>query len=319
MLDVDTGVDDTLAILYAALRPEIELVAVGAVWGNVEVETATRNSLYALALVGADVPVAAGAARPSNGRPPVYAHHVHGDDGQGNAGDPSFRGEPSTSTAAEQLVALARAAPGELDVVAVGPLTNLALAVGLCPELPTLVRGVTIMGGAALAPGNVTPVAEANIHSDPEAAAVVFAAAWPLTVVPLDVTMRTLLTEAQREQLAAGGAVARYVAGILDFYMDFFAAQAFGERLCCMHDVLAVAIAADLLEPRLAPVVFARVDAGDGPGRGQTIFDLRSRYRGFPEQPGARCRVVLDCDTSYTEPVVRTLLAAGDSRIEAHA
>ena len=318
MLDVDTGIDDTLALLYAALHPAVELVAATAVWGNVEVETATRNTLHALALAGAgSVPVAPGAAGPLSGRAPVYAHHVHGADGQGNAGDPSFAGAPAPLHAAEQIVACARARAGELELVATGPLTNLALALGLCPALPRLVRGVTIMGGAALAPGNVTPLAEANIWCDPEAAQAVFAADWLLTVVPLDVTMRTLISEPERQRLLAAGGIAGYVGRILDFYFDFFAAEAFAERAACMHDVLAVAVAAGTLEPTLMPTVQASVDSGEGPGRGQTIFDLRGRYRGFPAQPGARCRVVLESDTGFAAPLVELLCAAGPSRIAA--
>ena len=318
LLDVDTGVDDTMALLYAALHPAIELVAAGAVWGNVEVETATRNTLHALAISGAaTVPVARGAAGPITGRPAVYAHHVHGADGQGNAGDPTFAGTPAPLSAAEQIVATAQARPGEIELVATGPLTNLALALALCPELPGLVRGVTIMGGAALAPGNVTPVAEANIWCDPESAHAVFAGAWQLTVVPLDVTMRTLLTEADRQRLLSAGGIAAYVGRILDFYFDFFADNAFGERLCCMHDVLAVAIAAGTLEPTRAPIVDATIDTGDGIGRGQSIFDLRGLYQGFPPQPGSHCRVVLECDPTFAADVLELLCNAGPSRIEA--
>ena len=168
VLDVDTGIDDTIALLFAALHPEVELIAAGAVWGNVEVETATRNTLH---------------AGPLSGRPAVHAHHVHGDDGQGNAGDRAFTGTAAPIGAAEQIVSVARARPGQVELVATGPLTNVALALGLCPELPRLFRGVTIMGGAALAPGNVTPVAEANVWCDPEAAHAVFGADWLLTVV----------------------------------------------------------------------------------------------------------------------------------------
>jgi purine nucleosidase len=311
VLDVDTGIDDTIAILYAALHPDIDLVAAGSVWGNVEVEKATRNTLHALGMAGAHaVPVAAGAAGPLAGRPAVYAHHVHGQDGQGNIGEPSFSGKPASLTAAEQIIELARKRPRELEVVATGPLTNLALALGLCPELPALVRGVTIMGGAALAPGNVTEVAEANIWCDPEAARAVFAADWLLTVVPLDVTMRTLLTEADQAKLLEAGGSAAYVGRMLDCYFDFFAAEAFDARLACMHDVLAVAVAAGTLEPTLMPTVRAVVDTRDGPGLGQTIFDLRGRYRGFPAQEGAHCRVVLDCDIGFAAPVVALLCAA---------
>jgi purine nucleosidase len=316
MLDVDAGIDDTIALLYAALHPEIELVAAGSVWGNVEVQQSTRNTLHALAMAGADaVPVAAGAAGPISGRPPVYAHHVHGDDGQGNFCTREFAGAPTSLTAAEQIATMARARPGEVELVATGPLTNLALALGLLPELPNLVRGVTIMGGAALAPGNVTPLAEANIWCDPEAAYAVFAADWRLTVVPLDVTMRTLLSEGDRQRLLGVGGIAGYVGQMLDFYFEFFAANAFGDRRSCIHDVLAVAVAAGTLEPTLMPTVQATVDTGDGPGRGQTIFDLRGRYRNFPPQLGAHCRVVLESDASFASRIVEFLCAAGPSRI----
>jgi purine nucleosidase len=315
-MDVDAGIDDTIALLYAALHPGIDLTGAGSVWGNVEVAQSTRNTLHALAMVGLDtVPVAAGAAAPIAGRPAVFAHHVHGDDGQGNIGDRTFTGVPAPISAAEQIIALAESRPGELELVATGPLTNVAIALALRPDLSRMLRGVTIMGGAALAPGNVTEAAEANIWCDPEAAKAVFAADWRLTVVPLDVTMRTLLTEHDRQVLLAGDGIAAYVGRMLDFYFDFFAAQAFGQRLACMHDVLAVAIAAGTLAPTLMPTVNATIDTSDGPGRGQTIFDLRGRYRDFPVQSGAHCQVVLDCDTSFAAPVVELLCAAGPSRI----
>jgi purine nucleosidase len=315
LLDCDTGIDDTMAILYAALHPYIELVGVGSVWGNVDVTIATRNSLHAVALAGRpEVPVAQGAARPIAGHPPVFAYHVHGDDGQGNAGDPDFDATPVPGSAADQIIRLAKRYPGELHLVAVGPLTNVAIALASCPELPQLLHQVTIMGGAAGAPGNVTPVAEANIWCDPEAAAAVFRAPWDLTMVGLDVTMRTLLTEEHRSKLLQGGPIARYVGGMLDFYFDFFATEAFGERRSCMHDALAVAIAGGTLTPDLAPVVRAEVDTTDGPGRGQTICDLRGRYMGYPEQEEARCRVVLESDTGFADDVVQLLLESGQGR-----
>ena len=317
LLDCDTGVDDTLAILYAALHPDIDLLAVGSVWGNVDVDTATRNSLHTVAMAGQpEVPVARGAAGPITGRPAEFAPHVHGADGQGNRGTGRPVQPAAEGTAAEQIIRVAREHPGEAELVAVGPLTNVALALGLCPELPSLLRGVTVMGGAALAPGNVTEVAEANIWHDPEAAAAVFAADWPLTMVGLDVTMTTTLDGGQLDRLGTGGSLARYVAGIIELYAGFFAETAFGERRSCMHDLLAVAIAAGTLVPDVAPVVHARVDTGDGPGRGQTICDLRGRYMGYPEQPGARCRVVLECDPAFGDQVVELLVAAGDAAID---
>lgn len=317
MLDVDTGIDDTLALLYAALHPEVRLIGATAVWGNVAVEIAARNTAHAFAMAGVgDLPVASGAAGPLTGGPADYGYFVHGDDGQGNTGDPDFEADLAPDAAAEQIIRIARQHPGEVELVAVGPMTNVALALGLCPELPSLLRGVTIMGGAALAPGNRTPVAEANIWHDPEAALAVFSAPWPLTVVPLDVTMRTLLTETDRQRLLAAGGIAGYVGRMLDFYFAYFHEEAFAERSSCIHDVLAVAIAAGTLTPRLAPTVTGTVDAGDGPGRGQTIFDMRGCYRGYPPQDGARCRVVLEVDPGFVEELVELLCAAGPSRIE---
>lgn len=316
VLDCDTGVDDTLAILYAALHPAVDLLGVGAVWGNVDVPLATRNSLNVLHLAGRpEVPVARGADRPLLQTEPVFAYHVHGDDGQGNAGTTSTHGEPVRESAAEQIVRLAREHPGEVEIVAVGPLTNVALALGLCPELPRLVRGITIMGGAALAPGNVTEVAEANIWCDPDAAAAVFNADWPLTMVGLDVTMRTTLDDGHRERLATGGTLGEYVAGILDHYIGYFAAEAFGERRSCMHDALAVAVAAGTLVPSLAPTVRAHVST-EGSTRGQTVCDLRGMYMGYPAQEEARCTVVLETDPAFADTVVDLLVAAGDAAVD---
>jgi purine nucleosidase len=316
ILDCDTGCDDTMAILFAALHPEIDLLGVGAVWGNVSNDIAARNSSHTVAMVGRpDIPVARGAAGPVTGRPAIFAYHVHGDDGQGNVGDPDYSPTLVSESAAEQIVRLVRENPGEVEIIAVGPLTNVALALGLDAELPSLVRGITIMGGAALAPGNVSPAAEANIICDPEAASAVFNAPWRLRMVGLDVTMRTLLTERHREHLLESGSVGRYVGRMLDFYFDFFAENAFGERASCMHDALAVAIGADILRPTLAPTVRALVDTSDGPARGQTICDLRGMYMGFPEQEGAHCEVVLESDPHYADVVVDLIAAAGDSAL----
>jgi purine nucleosidase len=316
LLDCDTGVDDALAIAYAALSPGIDLVAVGSVWGNIEVEQATRNSLHVLDLAGAsDVPVAPGSAGPIDGSPAVYAHHVHGPDGQGGAAPQVAARHAASRSAAEQMIDVCRNAPGEIEIVAVGPLTNVAVALALDPELPKHARGLTIMGGAALAPGNVTPMAEANIWCDPVAARAAFEAPWSVTVMPLDVTMRVRLTEAHRTRLAAAdGRLGPYLAGALDFYFGFFEKAAFGERQSAMHDVLAVAVAAGHLVPILAPVVSATVDTSWGPSRGATICDLRGRYMGYPEQPDGRARVVLEVPSGFEEVVVSTLIE-GSARV----
>lgn len=312
VLDCDTGIDDAMAIIYAALHEDIDLVGVGAVWGNVAVGHAAANSLDALEMAGASgVPVAVGAAGPVDGTAPVFAPHVHGASGRGPLPAAAPVGQPIADHAARQIVRVVREHPGEVMIVAVGPLTNVALALALEPALPSLARGITVMGGAAAAPGNVTPAAEANIWCDPVAAHAVFAAEWHLTLVPLDVTMRVLLTEEHRLRLAeAGSETAAHVASITDYYFDFFAREAFGQRCSPMHDVLALAVGAGTWSTVSAPTVHATVDTSDGPSRGATIVDLRGRYRGFPEQEGARCTVALDVEPGFPEHFLTVVTGA---------
>ncbi|MDQ0614061.1 purine nucleosidase [Microbacterium sp. W4I4] len=305
IIDCDPGVDDTMALMYAALHPDIELLAVGTVWGNVDVVTGTRNALHTLQMVGAaDVPVAQGAAGPMVGAEPEFAGYVHGEDGQGNAYDGAPVYDVAPIGAAQQIVEIARRHPGEVRLVAVGPLTNLAAALVLEPDLPSLVDGVSIMGGAALAPGNATSVAEANIWHDAEAAAAVFRAKWDIIMVGLDVTMKVLITPERRAVLDNGGSAGRYLSTIMQFYGDFCAATAFGTWNATMHDTLAVAAAAGTLIVREAPVVNVEVDYSGGPSHGSTLCDLRGRYMGFPSQEGAHCTVLLDIDDSIADDVV---------------
>ncbi|WP_432974053.1 nucleoside hydrolase [Dactylosporangium sp. CA-233914] len=308
ILDCDTGVDDTMAIMYAALHPDIELLGVGSVWGNVDVPTATRNTIHTLELVGAGhVPVAQGAAGPLLRTPNYFGYHVHGDDGQGNAYDHAPVGPAAPTTAAQQIVEIVRANPGEVWLVPVGPLTNIATALALAPELPELVAGVSIMGGAALAPGNTSPAAEANIAHDPEAAAAVFRAPWPIIMVGLDVTMKVLITPERRAVLDAGGPTAQYMSRIMQFYGEFFEKTTFGTWAATMHDTLAVAAAAGTLKIRSAPNVNVEVDCSGGPSRGATVCDMRGIYAGFPPQPGAHCQVLLDVDDSIADEVIELI------------
>lgn len=312
ILDCDTGVDDTMAIMYAALHPEIDLIGMTTVWGNVDVPLATRNTLRVLELVGrGDVPVAQGAAGPISGGPAEFAYEVHGRDGQGGASDgaiPARAAEPVS--APQHIVDLVRAHPGEVWLVPVGPLTNIAAALAIDPELPSLVAGVSLMGGTTAAPGNVTPVAEANIWHDAEAAAAVFRAPWNIIMAGLDVTMRVIITPEHDARLAAGGQAGRYMSRIMQHYGEFYREHAFGTWGCAMHDTIAVAAAAGTLDVRLAPVVHVDVDASGGPGHGQTIADLRGAYRGYPEQEGAHCAVLLEIDGGIADAVVDLIAAA---------
>lgn len=310
VLDCDTGIDDTMALLYAALHPEIDLLAVGSVWGNVDVQTATRNTIHTLEMVGkGHVPVAPGAAGPLSGAEAVFANYVHGDDGQGNTYDGAPVGPAAPTTAAQQIIDLVHANPGEVWLVPVGPLTNIAIALALDPDLPRLVAGVSVMGGNALAPGNATPAAEANIAHDAEAAAAVFRAPWPIVMAGLDVTMKVLITPQRRAVLDEGGAVARYLSRIMQFYGDFYADSLFGSWMAAMHDTIAVAAAAGTLTVNTAPVVNVEVDCSGGPSHGATVCDLRGIYAGFPPQEGAHCKVLLDVDDSIADDVLALIAA----------
>ena len=309
ILDCDPGVDDTMALMYAALHPDIELMAVGTVWGNVDVATATRNAIHTLEMIdAAHVPVAPGAAQPLRGTEPQYGYFVHGDDGQGNAYDGEPVGPATTTTAPQQLIDIARAHPGQAWLVAVGPLTNIAVALALEPELPRLVAGISIMGGSALAPGNATPVAEANIWHDTEAASAVFGADWTIIMAGLDATMKVLITPKRRAVLDGGGKAAQYLSRILQFYGEF-CAKTFGAWNATMHDTIAVAAAAGTITVNEGPVAHVEIDCSDGPSRGATVCDLRGNYAGYPPQDGAHCTVLLDIDDAIADDVVALIAA----------
>ncbi|MEU2198991.1 nucleoside hydrolase [Isoptericola sp. NPDC019482] len=308
-LDCDTGVDDSLALAYLLAAPEVDLVGVGSVSGNIDARQGAVNSLDLLALAGRDdVPVAVGAHDPLVGSYDGGAPSVHGRNGVGDVALPPSGREVTAESAVELLLRLSHEHAGLLRVVAVGPLTNLALALRADPTLPERVLDVTVMGGAALHPGNVTPAAEANIAKDPEAAAEVLAVDWDVTLVPLDVTMAHVFEEADRKALLeAGTALAPWLGEVLDLYFGFHV-PTFGRRCSALHDPLAAAIAVGGVTPTVAPRVPVVVDATDGPGRGQTVCDLRGLYAGYPDVPGARTRVVLATDAPLAPHLVERLL-----------
>jgi purine nucleosidase len=315
-LDCDTGIDDALAIAYllAAAADEssgIEIVGIGSVSGNVSAAVGASNTLDLISLSGRDdIPVAVGAHHPQGGSFRGGAPHVHGDNGVGDVEIAKSAASVADESAEELLVRLAHEHAGELRVIAIGPLTNIAAALRLDPTLPTLVKELTLMGGAALVPGNITPVAEANIANDADAAAEVFAAGWFITMVPLDVTMTNVLLEHERQTLIdSGRPVAVAVGHMLDYYFEFYVGV-YGHRASALHDPLAVAVALGEVALKTAPVVRVLVDDTAGPGRGQTICDLRGIYNGFPEQSGAHTRVVLELEENFAPTLLARLLAA---------
>jgi inosine-uridine nucleoside N-ribohydrolase len=276
ILDVDTGIDDALALALAVRHPGIRLEAVLTVAGNVGVDLTTRNTLTVLDWLGAThVPVAAGADAPLRG-PLREASEWHGADGLGGAALPRTR-RTALDDAVGYLIERVLAEPGELTLVCVAPLTNLALAVQRVPEVVGAVREVVLMGGAARAPGNSTPVAEFNIYADPEAADIVFRQSWPLTMVGLDVTSRVLLTHGDRDALPGDHSPEEVL--VREVTRRHF--DGLGVDAIALHDPLAVAVA---VERDLVSVVEteAAVETRGEHTRGQTVVDLRANKRQSP-------------------------------------
>jgi inosine-uridine nucleoside N-ribohydrolase len=308
LLDCDTGIDDAIMLLYLAsllAAGEVELVGVGTVHGNVDARTGALNTLRIFELTGIDgVPVAVGAARPM-AQDVHYAHAYHGTDGLGETHLPEPERRPVDLSAPEQIVRLARAHPGELTLLAVGPLTNLGIALLLEPALPELIREVVIMGGAFDHPGNVTTHAEANIWHDPEAADLVFAAGWPITLVPLDATHPTVVDAEWLDRLAAGASdTARFASRVLDFYVRAYT-PLLERRGCVIHDALAAMLAVD---PELGSYTerAVRVELRGELTRGTTIWDARS----LPREAGRRpVRVATGSDVAaFRERLLTALL-----------
>jgi purine nucleosidase len=208
LLDCDPGIDDALAIAFAAGHPDIELAGLTTVAGNVGVDKTTMNALAVSEFVGSkQVPVTAGCATPLL-REARDASAVHGDSGLGGAVLPPPSREAEAGHAVDYIIETLRAAPREITLVATGPLTNIALALRREPRLVTWVKDFVIMGGST-GRGNVTPAAEFNMWADPEAAAVVFGAGWTVRMIGLDVTLQALATAPVQARMSEFGALGR--------------------------------------------------------------------------------------------------------------
>jgi inosine-uridine nucleoside N-ribohydrolase len=248
ILDTDPGIDDAMAIFFAFQSPDIEVLGLTTVYGNVPVDMAAKNAITLCDLAGKDIPVCKGVARPWVGPESTYAHFVHGDDGFGNINFPAAKGQLDPRSSAQFIVDMARQYPGEITLVAIGPLGNLALALRLEPELPKLIKAVSIMGGAAFVRGNVTPVAEANIWNDAYAAEIVFSAPWQLNMFGLDVTNSCPFSPDFLRQLKqANNKLGGFVHDAAQFYVQFYS-QNREEDLCFFHDAMPIA---HLIEPSL--------------------------------------------------------------------
>lgn len=239
IIDTDPGVDDALAIALAQALPAVDFLGMTTVFGNTFVDQSSRNARYIADLIGADVPVAQGAALPFGADEYTPSAHVHGHEGLGDITTIPQIGTNLPEDAADYLCRMAADHPGEVTVCAIGPLTNIALAVRRDPAFATRLKQLVIMGGAFECPGNVTPVSEANIYHDIAAADEVFAAGFDLKMVGLNATMQTLLTVADFARMAELSRVGAFVSEISAFYLEFYRSVGVTNG-CPMHDATAV-------------------------------------------------------------------------------
>jgi purine nucleosidase len=256
-----------------ALRtPGVDVEAITVVAGNVPLGQAVQNALYTVELAGVAVPVHAGRAEP-RAQPLVTAQDVHGEDGMGDVGLRLGGREPARGDAVDVLVERVRAAPGELTLVTLGPLTNVAEAFERAPDLPRLLRRAVVMGGTSDAVGNQTAVAEYNVWADPEAAALVFASGAPLTMVGWDVSRKyAAFSPREAEELRALGPLGRFAVEI-QATLDDFARERSSLPGFDLPDPIAMAVALDAGVATDVRRLHVAVELDGTLTRGQTVVD----------------------------------------------
>ena len=280
IIDTDPGVDDALALLFALSSPELNVEAITVVAGNVRLELALENALRMVQIAGrSDIPVAAGAREPLE-RSLVTATS-HGPNGLGGVEFPIPTIKPADKPAAEMIRTIVSSSPGEMSIICLGPLTNIATVLRNSPEVAKQIKEIVLMGGS-LSGGNMTPVAEFNMYVDPEAASIVFGSGIPLTMVGLDVTRKCVLTKDHVAALQAGDSAICKAAGRI---------AGSGER--AMHDPLAVAAFIDRSLLQLREYFVAIETRGDLTA-GETVG-----YTEPPYSPNANVAVGVDAERFF--------------------
>lgn len=276
IIDCDPGIDDALALMMAFASDKLDVLALTAVSGNVPVAQTAENALGLAALAGADIEVAAGADKPLI-KAARHAFHVHGKNGLGGVVLPAS-GKVSSRSAVSLMKDMINRYPGELELIALGPLTNIALLLREAPETAPLIKKLSLMGGAVKG-GNATPWAEFNIYADPHAAALVFDAGIPIDMYGLDVTNRALLLPDEVEKVVQmGGSVLSPLGQMMKSYLNFY--QSVGFEGLGMHDPFTVACVIDGSLAEMIPLAL-RVECEDEIHMGQTVVvpDVRKTCR----------------------------------------
>ena len=307
ILDLDTGIDDALALAYALAHPNLELIGVTCTYGNVTVPLAVRNTLALLELLDRpDIPVFAGPS-PDGFQPSEISSFIHGQNGVGEVAlTPSDKTE-DTQPATDFLLQAVRDYGDDLVIIPTGPSTTIAQAM-LADATFAANAHIVMMGGALTVPGNVSAWAEANISQDPDATDYLFRHSQDVTMVGLDVTLRTLLTEKETARWRETGTTAGEVfADMVDYYIRAYATTAPHLGGCGLHDPLAVAVAAD---PSLVDAIETNMKTDtQGPTRGRTIADETR----LSQEPTAKVAVGVDNErfvhefVDYLEELFRTV------------
>lgn len=278
IIDTDPGIDDAMAILLALNHPQIEVLGLTTVFGNLHVDGATQNALDLLEQFGAEhIPVAKGADKPLEKLLSGFPDFVHGAKGLGDVTIARAKQKHVDLSAAEFIVEQVLKYPEQVTICAIAPLTNLALALQLEPKIATLVKQVVIMGGAIRVNGNVSPVAEANIHNDPHAADLVLNAGWPVTLVGLDVTLKVILNNHFMTEVKNASPKGELLYNITRFYDKFYRNANGYDGFAC-HDATALVY---ITNPELFTCEQGPVRVGTDQNNlsaGMTIFDAKMNY-----------------------------------------
>lgn len=318
IIDTDPGIDDVLALLLAFRAPELDVVGLTIVPGNIDTDLAARNAHKVLALAQTSVPVAVGPDEPLR-RPLKTAPFIHGSDGLGDMLPAPAEMPFDDRTAAQFLVEEIMA--GRADtLIALGPLTNVAIALKYQPRLQDTLDEILVMGGAVRHEGNTTPAAEFNIYTDPEAADIVFASGIPIRMVGLNVTMQAVFPHVLTQEILSLGddidPVTRFIGEITDFYSNHYR-DVYGIDGCCMHDPLTIAGAID---PDVITTQFVnvRIETQGDHTVGATIADFWQMPHSWGE-PNTHVALEVDADRflrlfveRVTPEIVDTLVATRD-------
>jgi len=295
ILDVDPGHDDALAILLAIASPDIDLQLISVVAGNQTLDRTLRNALAVVSVSGArNIPVAAGMARPLV-RPQIVAGDIHGQTGLDGPPLPEVTLQPAPEHAVDLIIRTLRQGEGDIWLVPTGPLTNIAVAIRLAPDILAKIEGIVLMGGA-IDFGNTTPAAEFNILCDPEAAHIVFSSGVPLTMIGLDVSHQTQALPARRARIAAIGTPMAALAGAwIDYFGDRYR-EVFGFAGPPLHDPITVA---ELIRPGLVRTepMHVEIDLSGGPSYGRTLCD---RLHATGKPTNANVGVGIDVDAFWS-------------------